>query len=213
MRQEVSWVPSPLRSQEQGELLAEVRRRDGDACRVCAAVVHTGDRRSTYALNYRILDPGTTLTMHGVVVVCRQHMAEGDILPAPAVPYYTEKTLAWLDDANQASEAAALAPGKISEGLFPGDLSDGHCCARRDVEPVRATITVDELHGVGLSLLVSFRKPALDLLSKNSRDRVGLTVEIDLGHSTSPSVGAPFGAGCDKPQPTEGDLNRGGVAS
>lgn len=86
------WEAQRQRSREQGELLAEVRRRDGDACRVCGVVVDSSGRESSYSLNYRILDPGTTLTVAGVVVVCRAHLVDGVVQAAPLVPFYTEET-------------------------------------------------------------------------------------------------------------------------
>lgn len=97
------WDAQRQRSQEQRSLLAAVRRRDGDQCRVCGRVVKTDTRRSALALAYRILDPGTTLTLAGVVLVCREHAVEGDVVAAPRHPVYSEATLTWLNEQDAAA--------------------------------------------------------------------------------------------------------------
>lgn len=78
-------------------LLAEVRGRDGHQCRVCHAMLSDG------ALRFRILNPGTTLTVDGVVVVCVAHQTRGAVQPAPGRPY-------WFD-----CESTVAAPVKETE--------------------------------------------------------------------------------------------------
>ncbi|WP_343317738.1 hypothetical protein AAFM46_10860 [Arthrobacter sp. TMP15] len=117
-----NWFPSPLRSQEQGVLLAEVRRRDGDACRVCCVVVSPEGPRSRYSLNYRILNPGTTLTVAGVVVVCRQHMTTGEVQPAPERPFRANLTSAQ----RRAAKAAAAVEREKELAAEAADIYDSH---------------------------------------------------------------------------------------
>ena len=116
---EFDWEAQRQRSQVQGELLKEVRRRDGACCRVCGLnVSFSVERESPLAINYRILNPGTTLTVDGVVVVCRVHLAEGDVRPVPSRPNWVENMAA---AAAQVLAPPPAAPVVVTEAAVPAE--------------------------------------------------------------------------------------------
>lgn len=51
-----------------------------------------------------------------------------------------------------------------------------------------------------------------ELLASNAVNAEPVPVDDDLGHKTSPSVGAPNGAVCDNPNPTDGESPSGAAA-
>lgn len=209
------------RSLKQGMLLAEVRRRDGDACRVCACVVHTKDRKSAYALNYRILHPGTTLTVAGVVVVCRQHLTDGNLLPVPAVPYYTDETAYWLDEAPTAAAPVVETEAADVDGLRIPNLRDSLHQTRRavfdrhgDVDSCSSHLGGHDLDSESLGSHEVLQRGHAFVQIHGLVLQAGAAIDLALKilddiQNSSPSVGAPGGAGCDDPQPTEGESDQG----
>lgn len=103
-RESVKWDQQRDRDRKNPELTNAVRRRDGDACRYCGCVVNFAARKGGRSGTYDHFEPGAAASLDTYVVACRAHnssMQDGErlpLLPAPAKPYYTAKTLAWLED-------------------------------------------------------------------------------------------------------------------
>lgn len=88
-----------VRESKRVALLTTVRRRDGDQCRVCRAVVSFAYRRSGSAGAYYLSNPAAPAIADEAFVICRDHLdasASLQMVPAPSCPVYSKATWEWL---------------------------------------------------------------------------------------------------------------------
>lgn len=107
---EQEWMNQQKRDSRDTKLTSAVRLRDGDSCRYCLKIVYFGaDRKSaragsyTRAGSYDHVISGEAATVETLVVACGECNSKKkdnddalELQPAPAEPFYSESTAAWL---------------------------------------------------------------------------------------------------------------------
>jgi hypothetical protein len=102
---ELEWSAQQRNDTRDTRLSVPIRKRDGDACRYCAVIVHWTGRTSSRKGTLDHLRPGEPGTVETMVVAClacnsEQRDAEGaereQLNPPPRAPFYSEYTARWL---------------------------------------------------------------------------------------------------------------------
>lgn len=135
LKKEIEWEQQRKNDSARPQLIVPVRLRDGDACRWCGCIVDWFDRRSGRAGTYDHLVPGEPATIDTYVVCCkscnssrRDGLAPNgrtNVLPAPAKPYFSVKTVEWLTDNEWRKSQAIPVPAPSATYVRPGALADG----------------------------------------------------------------------------------------
>lgn len=135
LRAEVEWDRQRGKDASNPALVVPVRVRDGDVCRYCGRTVNWHDRKGTRGGTYDHREPKTAATVDTYVVACRgcnsgrkdfdDADAKYPLLPAPAHPYYTERSAAWLTThGHNVTPGPPLAPGTIPPAARPASQAD-----------------------------------------------------------------------------------------
>jgi hypothetical protein len=206
-----------------------IRERDGDQCRYCNAVVTWGgDRKSGLAATYSAVPQSEVDSWRwisdGFVVACQEHEAEVAtggklaVRPVPADPVYGKRTLEFLRSCAAESAAAATRDAQSHAGQFAPriralaenlrqlhsevlSLKPGNAYQQSSVE--RDQLADDKTQSLHITVSDSALESGVlrqvgELLDQLSTDGQR-DVFISIGHETSPSVGAPSGAGVMTP--------------
>lgn len=209
-KEAVMWERQRDRDRKNPELTSAVRRRDGDACRYCGCVVNFLDRKGPRGGTYDHYEPGQPASIETYVIACRSHnssMREGDRLPLldpPTTPYYSTKTLEFLEAHGRKPAAGSYRTDPVHED--PQLTEGGH---RRDTaRPASARDTAPERRDpdtAGHAATRTTQEPAATpghAPAKRSPRGSGSSASwvtdeglaTDLGGSTRSGVGAPGGA-------------------
>lgn len=112
-----------------------VRLRDGDECRWCGIVTWWGTRGRTSVRSgaYDHVRAGEVVSVETTVVACASCVAKRrdprrgqlmPLVPAPAVPFYSAATVAWLESSEWRREQGLPVPA-VSPPRNPGTTSRG----------------------------------------------------------------------------------------
>ncbi|MBW8171810.1 hypothetical protein K0651_01940, partial [Ornithinimicrobium sp. Arc0846-15] len=135
LRDAVMWERQRDRDRKNPELTMPVRLRDGDACRYCSEVVNFGARSGKRSGTYDHRVAGEAGTHETMVVACRSCNSkrgtadELPLLPAPANPYHSPRTVVELEKHGYNVKSEPTASGRTQ--ARPSDLvSSGSTQAR-----------------------------------------------------------------------------------
>lgn len=146
LRAEIDWEKQQRADAANPALTVPVRLRDGDACRYCGRVTNWGARRGGLAGTYDHRVPGKPGTVDTLVVACgacnsgRRDDPEADqrypLRPAPARPYYSKRTAAFLaDHGHTVTVTDDLRPGSRPDHATSGDTASSDPAASRTTPP------------------------------------------------------------------------------
>ena len=201
----VLWERQRDRDRRNPELTSAVRLRDGDSCRYCGVVVSFLDRKGGRGGTYDHYEPGQPASLDTYVVACRSHnssMRDGDRMPlldAPAMPYYTHKTLIFLDANGRKPAVGTYRTDPAREDdpvLTPG----GH---RRDTArpaPAVDTAPQRDQDTAGPAATLTPQQPATHEPAPAKRSPEPSVSWVHLeGHVADEGSGSDLSAGLDPP--------------
>lgn len=150
------------------DLLAEVRRRDGDQCRFCHQIVDVKDRKAGNSMAFFLTWPSRPAVVEETFVVCRSCLGASnhttlEIAAEPKQPVYSQATLDWFaKNVRPANEPSGIGvddqlgmnikggeefshPGRItSADLVIGKEAPGLSAGRK---PVLLKVLIDSVNG------------------------------------------------------------------
>ncbi|WP_146067349.1 HNH endonuclease [Arthrobacter sp. SX1312] len=148
LKSEREWMNQRKRDARNPELTFPARLRDGDQCRYCGNIVYFGDRKSGRGGTYDHVVPGQgEPSLEMFVVACRScNSSKKDDqsgkawvpLPAPAEPYYSESTAAFLAKNDVVVKPSPRKP------FTPAPVNGPQATAERPVEQPAVAAPVDQ---------------------------------------------------------------------
>ncbi|MCW2089483.1 UNVERIFIED_ORG: hypothetical protein M2328_002763 [Rhodococcus erythropolis] len=135
LKDEVEFERQRRRDNSNPALIIPVRLRDGDACRWCGKVVDWSVRKVGRSGTYDHLVPGEAATTDTYIVACvscNSSRKDGerprgitDLLPVPTAPYYSAKTVEFLEGNEWRKKNDLPVPPRPRKKIKPGDLAPG----------------------------------------------------------------------------------------
>ncbi|WP_141752350.1 hypothetical protein [Rhodococcus erythropolis] len=135
LREEVEFERQRRNDAANPSLTIPVRLRDGDACRWCGNVVDWNVRKASRSGTYDHLEPGRAATVDTYVVACvgcnssrkdGSHPREiPDLLGVPAAPYYSVKTINYLESNEWRKRNDLPVPPRPRTKIKPGQPAPG----------------------------------------------------------------------------------------
>ncbi len=205
LKAEIEFEQQRRKDNSTPSLIIPIRLRDGDACRWCGRVVDWGSRTSGRSGTYDHLIPGQAATFETYVVSCQScnsSRKDGSrprgvdhLLPAPEEPYYSTKTVEWLDSHDWRKRNGYPLPPKPRKRLKPGDLAPGITPGadatagdrpdiQSDPEPSLDTATaarpVSPAQRTGFQPANATEQQRSDSLSENAQNQVQPAETVDL---------------------------------
>lgn len=127
-REEITWERARTKDTANPALMAELKARDGDACRYCGAVVLWRDRSQSgrsATIDHRN-GPSSQGRVDEIVIACRSCNSSrkrddlGDwdaahpLLPIPTVPWYSEETAEYLTRHGRPTQPSKQPPARLT---------------------------------------------------------------------------------------------------
>lgn len=135
LKAEIEFEQQRRKDNSTPSLVVPVRLRDGDACRWCGRIVDWGSRKAGRSGTYDHLIAGQAASVDTYVVCCQScnsSRKNGErpggiehLLPVPDRPYYSTKTVEWLEGNEWRKRNGLPVPPRPRKRYKPGDLAPG----------------------------------------------------------------------------------------